>query len=86
METPAGKKQASGLSNKKIIVIGAAIIALLVAAIAFLLMRQSTMNIADEGVPKIGRRGHSNARSKFLAGGNGCGNGKDKGWERSIAL
>ena len=54
METPAGKKQASGLANKKIIVIGAAIIALLVAAIAFLLMRQSTMNIADEGVPKIG--------------------------------
>ena len=53
METPAENKQASGLTNKKIIVIAAVIIALLIGAIAFLLMRQST-NIADEGVPKIG--------------------------------
>lgn len=47
-------KQASGLTNKKIIVIAAAIIVLLLGVVVFLLARQSTMNIIDEGVPKIG--------------------------------
>lgn len=53
METPAENKQASGLTNKKIIVIAAIIIALLIGVVVFLLVRQTT-TIADGDVPKIG--------------------------------
>lgn len=54
METPAENKQASGLTNKKIIAIAAVIIALLLGLVVFLLMRPSLTDIGDEGVPKIG--------------------------------
>ena len=54
MATPTESKQASGQANKKIIAIAAVIIILLLCAIVFLLARQSTTNISDEGVPKIG--------------------------------
>lgn len=54
METPAENKQASGLTNKKIIIIAAVIIALLIGVVAFLLMRQTMTNIGDGNVPLIG--------------------------------
>lgn len=54
MATPTENKQVSGLSNKKIIVIAAAIIALLLGAIAFLLLSRPATDIADGDVPKIG--------------------------------
>ena len=52
METPAENK--NGLSSKAVIAIAAVIIALLLGVVVFLLMRPSSTNIDDEGVPKIG--------------------------------
>lgn len=52
METPAENKK--GLSNKAVIAVAAVIIALLLGVVAFLLLRSSTADTGDEGVPKIG--------------------------------
>lgn len=52
METPAENKK--GLSSKVVIAVAAVIIVLLLGIVAFLLLRPSSTNIDDEGVPKIG--------------------------------
>lgn len=54
MAASAENQKASGLANKKIIAIAAIIIVLLLGTIVFLLARQSTANISDGDVPKIG--------------------------------
>ena len=41
-------------SNKVLIIVGAIVIALLITVIAILLLRPSSTNIDDEGVPKLG--------------------------------